>query len=328
MRLQALGKRVALFKPLCSKEKGSEFTGDLDIKFFGEYLSPHSFSLPAPIPWEQTLGSKDLLAESQVLDSIKKSYIALSEGTDTIVAEGLPSFSPDGAPINISSSVADLMDASVLAVLAYKDAAGLRKAAAGIKELYGNRTVGMIINKVPRYKMRDANQIITPQLESLGITVLGNIPEDRSLLSVTVDQMAEHLGGRFITQENNGHLPVEHIMIGGLVLDSGAGYFAARDRKAVIVRGDRPDIQMAALRTSTSCLVLTGGHWPIQYVLNEANEENVPLILVDEDTHTTAAALNTLINRSVFQHTFKLKRFSQLLDEHCSKEAWDVILRK
>ena len=55
-------------------------------------------------------------------------------------------------------------------------------------------------------------------------------------------------------------------------------------------------------------------------------EENVPLILVNEDTHATAAALNTLIDRSVFQHAFKLERFSQLLDEHCSKETWDTIL--
>ena len=56
------------------------------------------------------------------------------------------------------------------------------------------------------------------------------------------------------------------------------------ENKAVIVRGDRPDLQMAALNTSTACIVLTKGVEPIEYVRYEAEQEEVSLIVVETDT--------------------------------------------
>ena len=106
--------------------------------------------------------------------------------------------------------------------------------------------------------------------------VLAAIPEDRRLLGVTAGQIADHLGGSFLSWEEKRDNFVEHYLIGGMVLDWGVLYFQQFDNKAVIVRGNRPDLQMAALRTPTSCIVLTGGYPPIQYVSYEAGEEEVP----------------------------------------------------
>jgi BioD-like phosphotransacetylase family protein len=117
---------------------------------------------------------------------------------------------------------------------------------------------------------------------------------------------------------------VEHFLIGGLILDWGVLYFERFSNKAVIVRGDRPDIQMAALGTPTSCIVLTGGHSPIQYVSYEAGEEEVPLIQVEADTLSTAAALESLQEKALFDHPMKQEQFRELMSQHVD---WDALYR-
>ncbi|MQF49076.1 hypothetical protein FIM08_04180, partial [SAR202 cluster bacterium AC-647-N09_OGT_505m] len=98
-------------------------------------------------------------------------------------------------------------------------------------------------------------------------------------------------------------------------------YFERFANKAVIVRGDRPDIQMAALGTPTSCIVLTGGHSPIQYVSYEAGEEEIPLIQVEADTLSTAAALESLQDISTFDHPLKQEQFRELMSQHGDLDA-------
>ena len=99
-------------------------------------------------------------------------------------------------------------------------------------------------------------------------------------------------------------------------LDWGVLYFGIRENKAVIVRGDRPDIQMAALHTPTSCLILTNGIEPVEYIVNEADLEEVPIVVVDSTTIDTMAALNTLQGGVGFDHTAKVDRFRVLLQEN------------
>ena len=48
--------------------------------------------------------------------------------------------------------------------------------------------------------------------------------------------------------------------------------------KAVITGGDRADIQLAALETSTKCIVLTGDLYPNAIILARAQECGVPIV--------------------------------------------------
>ena len=107
-----------------------------------------------------------------------------------------------------------------------------------------------------------------------------------------------------------------NFMVGGMGMDSGEAYFGLRDNKAVIVRGDRPDIQMAALATPTTCMVLTHGIEPIEYVAYEAELEDVPVMVVESDTLSTMAALNTPAGSMWFDHPAKVERFTALLKQH------------
>ena len=185
-------------------------------------------------------------------------------------------------------------------------------------ELFGSRLAGVVVNGVTRYKVREICSTLKAATEPKGINLLGIIPEDRFMLSATVGQIAEHIGGRWLSGQDHAQDLVEHILIGGNIMDSGASYFGRLENKAVVVRGDRPDIQLSALATPTSCLILTGGYEVNQYVRHEAERQDVPVLLVSGGTLSTSDLLATMPECHTSQHPRKLERYEELVHEHTS----------
>ena len=136
------------------------------------------------------------------------------------------------------------------------------------------------------------------------------------MLTPTVRDLANQLQAEFFALEEGSESLVESVMIGGWFLDQGAYVFSRRDNKAVLVRGDRPDLQMAALQTSTNCLVLTGSQLPIQYVVYEAEQEKVPILLCQGTTTENMEKLHTLNERVGVHHLAKVQRYVELLEEN------------
>ena len=307
-RLRQDGRHVAAFKPFHSSADGSD--PDAAILAAAAGATAPGDAWPIAVSQDET-------------PDVARAIAAFSEataGADVSVVEGLSGF--DGASGEASARMAREMDASVIAVIAYREGISLEEARAA-RQLFGERLAGVVINGVTRYKSREAVEQLAPSFQAAGVRVLASIPEDRRLLGVTAGQIAEHLGGRFLDWEEKRDNFVEHYLIGGMVLDWGVLYFQRFENKAVIVRGNRPDLQMAALRTPTSCIVLTGGHPPIQYVSYEAGEEEVPLIQVETDTLETAAALESLQERTQFDHPLKHEQFRDLMSRHAD---WDALL--
>jgi len=116
-----------------------------------------------------------------------------------------------------------------------------------------------------------------------GVKVMGELPEDRTLLGVSVAELADDLQAEVLCcPESTGKL-VENLMIGALSFGSGEEYFARKDNKAVITRSERADIQLAALATSTVCLILGGDQAPSPQVVHWAEDKEVPVLLVKQD---------------------------------------------
>ena len=84
----------------------------------------------------------------------------------------------------------------------------------------------------------------------------------------------------------------------------------------MITGGDRSDIQLAALETSTKCLILTGDLNPSPFVLNRADELGVPVLLVNMDTLGATEVVESYLGRSRFQQPEKVQRFTALLSEN------------
>ena len=74
-------------------------------------------------------------------------------------------------------------------------------------------------------------------------------------------------------------------MLGAMVVDSGLEYFGRKINKAAVIRLDRPDMQLAALETSTRCLILSGGTATPPYtVLQKAEIKGIPIIATECST--------------------------------------------
>jgi BioD-like phosphotransacetylase family protein len=110
-------------------------------------------------------------------------------------------------------------------------------------------------------------------------------------------------------------------MVGAMSVDSALSYLSLKPNKAVITRGDRPDIQLAALETSTRCLVLTNNIDPEPTIMSRANELEVPVVKVEKDTVGTMEALESVFDRAVFSSEKKVERLGQLLDAYVDMEA-------
>jgi BioD-like phosphotransacetylase family protein len=184
----------------------------------------------------------------------------------------------------------------------------------------------VVFNHCPVYRGRELAETVIAPLRESGIAVWGAIPEDRAMLSVTVQQVADHLRGSWVQEPANVDAPVDHFLIGGNIMDSGPNYFGRYANQGVITRAERPDIQLASLMRNTRCLVLTGGGEPSEYIRVEAAKRDVPLISVAGDTLSTAEALNGILDAAKANTPGKAERFAQLMELHLDLGAMTAAL--
>ena len=301
-RAAAAGRSAAAIKPFGA---GDEVGSGSDGLIFERLVGTAAGRWPAALPDGDLTGSE--------LDAAAEAVAALE--SDSVVVEASSELDPRDR-----LRLAEALSAPVLVVARHRHG----MSAADVlerTELYGGRLAGVLLNCRGTYMGTEA-AALAEEVGAAGTRVLGVIPEDRRLLGVAVGEIAEHLGGRFLLgQEEGADQLVEHFLVGGWLMDEGTRYFETRTDKAVVIRGDRPDLQMAALATPTKALVLTAGIEPIEYVLYEAQEEETCLVVVDQDTISAMEALGTIVESVRFDHPDKLARMSELLDSHADAAA-------
>ena len=290
------GKSVAVFKPFASGDADTD--GDSYNKLFGQPVEG----------WPQQIPAAGL--NDQAVEDASQMAASLSEGKDVTIVEGSNALSLDD-----TASLVTGLNGSVVLVAAYRrelTASDL----ASYKNSFGDALAGVVVNGLTQHLGTEANENLVPTFEAEGINCLGVIPESRRLLAVTTAQIAEHLDGKFITDAPDTDALIERFQVGGFSLDPGDLRFGLYPDNAVVIRGDRPDVQMSALAVPVSCMVLTSGIEPTEYVKYEAQEEGVPVMLAPGDTRTTMNDLNTVQARATFSHTRKLSAFVELVDSH------------
>lgn len=192
---------------------------------------------------------------------------------------------------------------------------------------YGSRLAGVVINAVPKYQSHEIESRTVPELKQANINVIGWLPEDRRLLAPTIGLVAEHLSADIIINDEESDRLIDNFLIGGMVLDWGPFYFGSQENVGVVVRGDRPDIQLAALQTDTvQAMVLTKGARPVEYVIYEATQRGVPLVMTDGSTEETTAQLEDLQDKIRFDHPEKLARMRELTSDALDLDALDAAL--
>lgn len=186
----------------------------------------------------------------------------------------------------------------------------------GTREALGDRLIGVILNRVPAERIEYIQCSIVPFLGSKGIDVLGIIPYDHLLSTITVKELSEILNAKILCCENKLDGLVENFSVGAMAVDKALKYFRKKENKAVITGGDRPDIQLAALETSTKCIILTGNMFPSEIILAQAEEHHVPVMVVKDDTLSTVEKAERVFGRIRVRDSRKMARAIELVDQN------------
>jgi BioD-like phosphotransacetylase family protein len=98
------------------------------------------------------------------------------------------------------------------------------------------------------------------------------------------------------------------------------------ERKAVVTRFEKTDVQLAALGTPLACLLLTRGQQPSPYLFDRAQGLGVPVLLTARTTPEAMEALGEAYVEARFGGNRKLERLRELFAEHLDAAALETLL--
>lgn len=304
MLLRDEGKRAAYYKPFSDSPEN-----DCDVAFISRVFD--DLDIPAPNPiLEGSINQIGQLMESHLS--------RLSDANDHVVIEMPDSETMSGA-VRVPNGLSSL-SAKGLFILKYHTGVD-QTFLSSVCNHFINPLKGIVFNQVTTHRIGELSRELIPTINSSEFKVLGAIPETRAMLTVTLRQIAAQLNGAWLEEPVDPDSNIAHFLVGGNIMDSGPNYFGRYSDQAVIVRAERPDIQMASLDGDTKCLILTGGGEPSEYIRVEAAKHNVPLFLSSTDTESTVNGLSHLFSDSYRLDYPKMESFKQLVAQHLDLDS-------
>jgi len=312
------GFKAGYMKPVnvnCPLSEGLAF--DEDVVFAKQMFDmPEPLDLLLPVALtpgklEQQLRGPETDYQPRLLDHFAK----LAAGRDIMVLEGGRSLR-EGYVVNLPPlRVVELLDAHVLMVVKYDDTLLVDRAMTAQND-FGDRLLGVVINETPLDRVDGVLGAVVPFLTRHNVSTVGVIRRERLLAAPSVRELAEGLHAEILCGADRLDELVEHLLVGGMGADAALSYFRRKPHKAVIAGGDRTDLLLAALETSTRCLILTGNLYPNPSVLNRAEEQHVPVLLCSLDTMSAVDVSEGYFERSRFQQPQKIEMFTALLEKY------------
>jgi len=328
-RYQQKGLKVGFFKPigaLPTREEG--VTTDEDASFIVQALGiKEPMSAICPVVLTTQLLHQVLVGETQdFLEAINKAFAKISSDKDMVIVSGLGSVCCNGLMLGTSApQIMDSLKAKAVLIGKYSDVRSADPILAA-KQTLGERLAGLIINQVPRNQLEIVGKEFVPFLERLQTPVIGVLPRDQILNSISVRELAEAMHAQVMCCEEGLEELVEHFSVGAMSVDSALRYFRRTPNKAVITGGDRTDIQMAALETATRCLLLTGGLHPDSRILSRAQELGVPILSTQEDTLTTVERIEQVLGKLRVREAKKIDRAAEIAEKNLDFARLDKAL--
>jgi uncharacterized protein len=314
--LRTKGVAIAYGKPLgtcfSSDKPGGE---EEDVRFAVETLKLSDSQIPSTLlSLDEKTVHKRLRGEDKT--DYRQSLAAYLQDPsgDLVLLEG-PANLEEGSLFDLSlPQVAEAVDASVLLIVRPIDL--YIDDLLSAKHRLGSRLLGVVLNDVPSDKLESVTATVRPFLEAQGIPVLGMLPRSALLRSVSVKELVHQLKAEVLCRPDRLDLMVETLTIGAMNVSSALKYFRKARNMAVVTGGDRTDIQLAALESSTQCLILTGHLPPSPLVISRAEEMEIPVLSVDLDTLATVEIIDSTFGNVRLHESIKVECVTQLMAEH------------
>ncbi len=266
---------------------------------------------PKPLSGKTTIAA----ALAQRLESEGKTVSLSRLGDDTNAAADKALFaaissSPDGAQVTFTEAATGESGTGADRAIVVADGTVSPEDIAAFCAPLAGKLAGVVLNRVPA-RRADA---IRAEAEAAGLKVIGMAPEDRLLASPTLGEVAEALQAEKMFFNSSRQRPLDRTLIASIAADPGQGYFAGAN--TVIVRSDKPDMQLAALNAGANAMIVTGELPILSYVLDRAEEDTVPLLRTKLKTADAVKVIEDLYASQPFAGgAEKLRRAAELAGE-------------
>jgi len=317
LKFRQEGLSVGYFKPVGAQAaKVGNAWGDLDAVAISEALGQNiSPELATPVLVTQDFMHK-VFAQGPCQDragDIVAAYREVSKGKDVTLVGGSGGFLTSGLYACLDGArVAKALDVPVIIVDRCTHEMNYDILLA-IKEQMGDKMLGCVLSDVSGSYAEEVGTVLAPFLARRGVKVLGVIPHDRVLGAVSVNILSERLGGKLITGAHKAEVVAESFLIGTMQVENFLAHFRKHPKAAVIVGGDRSDLQLVAIEGRCACLILTGNLYPNDIILARAENAEVPIMVVREDTYSVARRMEALLVRHKLRDPGKFQQASQLV---------------
>lgn len=316
-QLKQKGVKIAYGKPLGTDlDEVDAKVIEEDVEFVASACGLNKNQIKQPLLYltedvlKKRLQGQDTTDYSQALQQWSKdanAELLLLEGASNIW---------EGSVFNLCvEDIALKIDAQILLVSNYQNPLLLDSLLVA-KKYMGDRLVGVVINNIPESQADKAKNLYKPFLEKNQIPVLGLIPKNNLLRSVSVRELAKRLKAKVLSRPDRLDLMVESLSIGAMNVNSALEFFRKGKNMVVITGAGRTEIQIAALETSTNCLVLTGTSPPAPEVIARAEDLEVPILSVELDTLTTVEIVDNTFGSVRLQESIKVQFMQQLMSEN------------
>lgn len=322
LRLQKDGYNVGYMKPVGAMPmEVNGKLGDEDAAFVQDVLGlSEDPAMVTPVVVTQDFKVKAFTGKMEgLLDHIVEGYEAVSKDKDvTLVAGSGSMYSGKYCDTDAISVVRKLGIKTVIIDRFQKELK--YDYLMVMKETLGDLMTGVILNDVPPNFMDEISQLLGPALEAKGVKILGVIPRDPLMGAIKVGDLADRLGGKIISAHNKSERVVESFLIGTMQVENFMTHFRKKKNSAIIVGGDRSDVQLVALEGDCPCLILTGNLYPNDIILTRSEVLETPIIMVREDTFTVAKKMDDILSRHKLRDAIKIKQGAELVSNNIDFE--------
>lgn len=315
---QKEGRRVGYMKPLSTTSRMmGEKAIDEDARFVKEVFDlAEELDVLSPVMLTDVLFAKVLAGEENDFEGQVKSALGIvSQDKDIVVLEGGANLR-EGSVVNLSpAQLSGKLGARILVVIGYHDDLQVVDDILVAKMRLGEEMVGAVINSVPKHHMPFVQKEMLPFIKEKGIDVLAVLQKEAVLQSISIGEIADLLEADMVCGQDQKEALVENLMVSAMSVDNALTYFRRKMNKGVITGGDRPDIQLAALETSTKALILTGNLYPSPMIIGRAQERGVAIIISRYDTLSTVETIEKCYGKTRFHQQQKVDRFVDIFEE-------------
>jgi len=267
---------------------------------------------------EDVLEGKD----KQLVQKLKKMFDQASANKDIMILEGAGDVSGSSVLGLSDSEVARITGSKILLVSKYCDEFTVDRITTYLKLLSPDvEVLGIVFNNTSMERMNFVKEKVVPYLGRIGVKVLGVIPRNRALQTISAKEIADGLNGQILAGNSNMDVTVDGIVVGALAADSAIKVFRRKHNRAVVTGGDRTDLQIAALEARMRIMILSGNLTPPPQVLGRAEELGVPVILTTDDSTTLVDKMDQLLRTVRVKNVQKIDLMKNMFDEHVDTDS-------